>query len=100
MPAGLDTLGLVQTIRVLKDRSRTDYRVLLTKVPPPPEPDGPQLRAELKKMGIPTFRTEIPRLKAFDKAYYAGVPVHAGECRSDSFRNERSASPESPPCRR
>jgi chromosome partitioning protein len=76
VPAGLDTLGLVQTVRVLKDRGRTNYRVLLTKVPPPPESDGPQLRAHLDEMGIPIFAAEIPRLKAFDKAYYAGSPVY------------------------
>jgi chromosome partitioning protein len=76
VPAGLDTLGLVQTVKVLKDLGRTNYRVLLTKVPPPPENDGPQLRAHLDEMSIPIFKAEIPRLKAFDKAYYAGSPVY------------------------
>jgi len=66
----------VQTVNILKERSRSNFRVLLTKVPPPPEQDGPQLRAHLKKVGIPLFKAEIPRLKAFDKAYYAGVPVY------------------------
>jgi chromosome partitioning protein len=51
------------------------YRVLLTKVPPPPEPDGPQLRAALSAQGVPLFAADIPRLKAFEKAAAAGVPI-------------------------
>ena len=53
------------------------YRVLLTKVPPPPEPEGPQLRQELLRQGIPVFTAEIPRLKSFEKAATDGVPVYA-----------------------
>jgi chromosome partitioning protein len=86
VPAGLDTLGLVQTITILKDRGRSNFRVLLTKVPPAPEQDGPQLRTQLKQMGIPVFKASIPRLKAFDKAYYAGVPVRE----VDDPRSERA----------
>jgi chromosome partitioning protein len=86
VPAGLDTLGLVQTVNVLKERGRANFRVLLTKVPPTPEQDGPQLRAHLKKIGIPVFKADIPRLKAFDKAYYAGVPV----CDVDDPRADRA----------
>jgi chromosome partitioning protein len=47
--------------------------VLLTKVPPPPEPDGPQLRAVLYLI----FDAEIPRLKSFERAAAEGVPVYA-----------------------
>jgi chromosome partitioning protein len=52
------------------------YRVLLTKVPPLPEQDGPQLRAVLREQGIPVFEAEIPRLKSFERAAAAGVPVY------------------------
>jgi chromosome partitioning protein len=47
----------------------------MTKVPPPPEQDGPQLRAVLDSEGIPTFKAEIPRLKSFERAASEGVPV-------------------------
>lgn len=57
--------------------SPSKYRVLLTKVPPPPETDGPELRAQLEAASVPVFRSDIPRLKSFDKAAQAGVPVHA-----------------------
>ena len=51
--------------------------MLLTKVPPPPEPDGPQLRAVLQREEIPVFEADIPRLKSFEKAAAEGVPVYA-----------------------
>ena len=44
-------------------------------MPPHPEPEGPQLRAELVAQGIPLFTSDIPRLKAFEKAAAAGVAV-------------------------
>ena len=53
------------------------YRVLLTKVPPPPEPEGRALRAALTAQGVPLFAVDIPRLKAFEKAAAAGVTVSA-----------------------
>lgn len=79
-PAGLDTVGLVQTVKILKE-CNANYRVLLTKVPPPPEPEGPEFRARLIALDIPLFAAEIPRLKAFDKAFHAGVTV--GEVKDD-----------------
>ena len=75
VPAGLDTVGLVQTVTVLQE-CNARYRVLLTKVPPPPEQEGPQLRARLAELGIPLFAAEIPRLKAFDRAFHVGVVVN------------------------
>ena len=76
VPASLDTDGLVLTLQALYDIGSDRYRVLLTKVPPPPEPDGPQLRAALIAQGVPLFAVDIPRLKAFEKAAAAGVPVY------------------------
>ena len=76
VPASLDTDGLVLTLQALQELGADRYRVLLTKVPPAPEPEGPQLRAELLAQGIPLFAVDIPRLKAFEKAAAAGVTVH------------------------
>lgn len=73
VPASLDTDGLVLTLQALQQLGTVSYRVLLTKVPPAPEPEGPQLRAELIAQGIPLFAVDIPRLKAFEKAAAAGV---------------------------
>jgi chromosome partitioning protein len=75
VPATLDTEGLVLTIEALSYIKDANFRVLLTKVPPPPEPDGKLLRAELARQDIPMFTAEIPRLKAFEKAAALGLPV-------------------------
>jgi chromosome partitioning protein len=73
--AGLDTLGLVQTIEVLREKGTSNFTVR-TKVPAPPEQEGEELRGHLSAMAIPVLKSSIPRLKAFDRAYYAGVPVN------------------------
>ena len=77
VPSTLDTDALVLTIAAVHQLAADKYRVLLTKVPPPPEPNGAQLRAELLKQGIPLFQVDIPRLKSFEKAAAEGVPVYA-----------------------
>jgi chromosome partitioning protein len=76
-PASLDTDGLVLTLQALQAIGASNYRVLLTKVPPPPESEGLELRKALAAQGIPLFAVEIPRLKAFEKAAASGVPVYA-----------------------
>ena len=86
VPASLDTDGLVLTLQALQELGADRYRVLLTKVPPSPEPEGPQLRAELAAEGIPLFAVDIPRLKAFEKAAAAGVTV----CEVDDARARRA----------
>src|SRR5919106_4181281 len=49
VPASLDTDGLVLMLRSLGAIGSTNYRVLLTKVPPPPESEGRQLRLTLSE---------------------------------------------------
>jgi chromosome partitioning protein len=75
VPATLDTEGLVLTIEALAAIGASSYKVLLTKVPPPPETEGSLLRSALAGQGIPLFAADIPRLKAFEKAAAQGVPV-------------------------
>lgn len=77
VPASLDTDALILTLGAIPKEAAGKYRVLLTKVPPPPEPDGPQLRTTLTRNGYPIFAAEIPRLKSFERAAAAGVPVYA-----------------------
>ena len=81
VPAGLDTEGLILTLQALQEIGAERYRVLLTKVPPAPEPEGKELRAELTSQNIPIFSVDIPRLKVFDKAFYAGLTV--GQMKTD-----------------
>jgi chromosome partitioning protein len=76
VPASLDTDGLVLTLGALQEIGAERYKVLLTKVPPAPEPEGPLLRADLTAQEIPLFAVGIPRLKAFERACAAGVTVN------------------------
>lgn len=77
VPAALDTDALLLTLEAIPKGAVHKYRVLLTKVPPAPEPDGAQLRAALQRKGYAVFNAEIPRLKSFERAAAAGVPVYA-----------------------
>src|SRR5580658_2985812 len=76
VPASLDTDGLVLTLQALQEIGANRYKVLLTKVPPAPEPEGKQLRNELAAQRIPLFRVDVPRLKAFEKAAATGQTVN------------------------
>ncbi len=75
VPASLDTDGLVLTLEALRRIGANRFKILLTKVPPPPEPEGSQLRAEIVSQGLPIFAADIPRLKAFEKAAASGLIV-------------------------
>ena len=76
VPASLDTDGLGQTIRALQEIGTGAYRVLLTKVPPPPEKEAAELREFLAGLSVPMFQAEVPELKAFKKAASAGQIVN------------------------
>lgn len=75
VPEQTATDGLIYTLSKLKEFDGTRYRVLITKVPPKPQTEADKLRQELTKAGIPVFKAEIPRLKAFDTASAKGKLV-------------------------
>ena len=75
VPASLDTDGLVLTLQALAKVGATRFRVLLVKAPPPPETEARELRTALTSEGVPLFASDIPRLKAFEKAAAAGLTV-------------------------
>ncbi len=77
VPASMDTDALILTLGAAQKMAPHKYRVLLTRVPPPPETEGLTLRQELERGHIPIFKTDIPRLKAFEHAAAAGIPVNA-----------------------
>lgn len=74
-PRSLDTRGLVQVIQALRAIGATNYRVLITMVPPAPEKEAAALRRQLEGLHVPLFAAEIPRLKAFEKAAAQGQIV-------------------------
>jgi len=59
----------------LKQLGATQFKILLTIVPPKPARDGVDVRQTLVAAGLPVFGTDIRRYKAFQKAALAGVLV-------------------------
>jgi chromosome partitioning protein len=76
VPESVATDGLTLTLAKLHELKNENYRVLLTMVPPRPRTEGQQLRDMLTEQKIPVFKSEIPRLAAFEKAAADGLPVY------------------------
>jgi chromosome partitioning protein len=75
-PDALSLGALTHTVERLEHFGAQNYRVLLTICPPRPNHDSTDARKWLKGEGWPTFKGEIRRLIAFQKAALAGVPVY------------------------
>jgi chromosome partitioning protein len=76
VPSALDTDGLGQTLRALQHiGGPKNWRVLLNKVTKDAAKEVAELRELLAGMGVSIFATEIPRLKAFEKAAASGEIV-------------------------
>lgn len=71
IPSTPDALALGTTAQVVDDLPDVAYKVLLTIVPPRPSKAGKEAKKSLQNAGIPTFKTEIPRLVAYQKAALA-----------------------------
>ena len=76
VPESVATDGLTHTLAKLRSLANQRHKVLLTMVPPKPRTEGQLLREMLTSQAIPVFKTEIPRLAAFEKAAAEGVPVY------------------------
>lgn len=85
LPTSPDALAMgamLQMVDVLADL-KTDYRVLLTLIPPAPNKAGDEARAALEAQGLPLFKGGIRRLAVFQKAALEGVPVN--QVKGDSY---------------
>ncbi len=79
LPTTPDTMSLdalIQTVELLKALGTDKYRVLLTRVPPPPRKEGEEAREFLIEAGFPVFAGRIREAVAFQKAANEGVLVH------------------------
>jgi chromosome partitioning protein len=76
IPNSMSIDKMVKTLQVLRTLGVTNYKVLLTIVPPKPSKDSEQARTALTDSNISLFRTDIPRLTAFTRAFDLGVPVY------------------------
>ncbi|WP_155300894.1 ParA family protein [Deinococcus kurensis] len=74
-PDGVSADGLVATLQSLMEQNVTNYRVLLTDVPPPPNSDGLDMRLELDNAGVPVFGHTIRHAVAVSKAAREGISV-------------------------
>lgn len=74
-PDVLSLDALMQTIHLMKMLGSEQYRVLLTRVPPPPRKDGEDAREMLSSAGFPVFKGRIRELVAFQKAALEGAVV-------------------------
>ena len=77
MPDILSLDALVLTIEYLKSIQTSQYRILITSIPPKPSRAGDEVKTLLKEADIPIFDVGIGRLAAFQKAAMQGVPVYA-----------------------
>lgn len=75
VPSSLDTDGLGQTIRAVREHGPDKLRVLLTRVPSDAAKETAELRGLLQQMDVHVLASEIPMLKAYAKAAAAGEIV-------------------------
>jgi len=74
-PFSLD--ALMMTVDSLHSLGTGRFRVLLTIVPPRPQPDGENARKMLLEAGLPVFQADIRRTVAFQRAALDGITVDA-----------------------
>lgn len=77
VPTPPDLLGMDAMALMAKSLPRdTNWKVLLTMVPPPPQKDGLEAMEALKSQGYPVFSRGIRFYKAYKDAVTQGVSVH------------------------
>lgn len=77
IPTSPDSLSIGATLQMIDVLSnlRTHYKILLTIVPPKPNPVGEEARLAIASTGLPLFKANIRRLAVFGKAAAMGVLV-------------------------
>lgn len=78
-PAAMPLRGLGELMKVLDGKA--NWRALLTMCQPHPSKQAAQARKAMEKAGIPLFKTDIPRVAAFEHASKVGLPVYAWDQR-------------------
>lgn len=79
IPTTPDAIALAATLQMvdLLKQLKTNYRILLTIIPPNPNKAGEEARTALEQAGLPVFKSGIKRLAVFQRAALEGVPVNA-----------------------
>lgn len=76
LPTSPDVVSLEPTLEITEAVESSNYKLLITLVPPPPNKQGEDLRETLKKNEIPVFDTMVRRTVSFAQAAEKGVLVH------------------------
>jgi chromosome partitioning protein len=85
LPTSPDALALGATLQMVDflKSLQTNYKLLLTLIPPYPNRTGEEARAALERAELPLFKSGIRRLSVFQKAALEGVPVN--QIKGDSY---------------
>lgn len=85
LPTSPDALALSATLQMVDSLHslKTNYKILLTLIPPHPNKTGEEARKAIASSGLPLFNTGIRRLAVFQKAALEGVPVN--QVKGDSY---------------
>ena len=85
LPTSPDALGLGATLQMVDflKSLQTNYKILLTLIPPYPNRTGEEARAALERAELPLFKSGIRRLSVVQKAALEGVPVN--QVKGDSY---------------
>ncbi len=75
LPTAPDILSLQPMLATARALEGTNYRALLTVVPPYPSREGELMWSDLREGGIPVFETMIRRTVGFPKAALNGMPI-------------------------
>lgn len=75
LPTSPDVVSLEPMLQTAQALGNTNYRALLTLVPPHPNKEGELMKTELMDGGIPVFESMIRRTVGFAKAALAGIPI-------------------------
>lgn len=79
LPTSPDALAMGATLKMVDALHSldTNYRILLTIIPPKPQLAGDEARDAIANAQLPLFKSGIRRLAVFQKAALEGVPVYA-----------------------
>jgi len=85
LPTSPDALALGATLQMVDalKQLETNYRILLTLIPPYPNKAGEDARVALERTGLPLFKSGIRRLAVFQRAALEGVSVN--QVKGDSY---------------
>lgn len=85
LPTSPDALAMGAMLQMVESLQglNTEYKILLTLIPPAPSKVGQEARRSLENAGLPLFKSGIKRLAVFQRAALEGVPVN--QVKGDSY---------------